>query len=58
MDSHGGTNPGARLFHLDATNFAPLDYEQYRTDLDALVGKWTFGVGMDIFQKMPEWHSW
>ena len=42
MDSHGGTNPGARIFHLDATTLTPLDYRQYRIDISVLVGRCKF----------------
>ena len=39
MDSSGGRNPGARVFYLDADTLIPIDYEQYRIDLNSLVGK-------------------
>ena len=39
MDSSSGRNPGARVFYLDADTLIPVDYEQYRIDLNSLVGK-------------------
>ena len=39
MESSGGRNPGARVFYLDADTLIPVDYEQYRIDLNSLLGK-------------------
>ena len=40
MDTHGGRNPGARVFYLDPQTLNPLNYEQYRIDLSTLMGMW------------------
>ena len=39
LDTKGGKNPGVRVFTLDAATFQPLDYVQYRLDIDKAAGK-------------------
>ena len=38
LDPRGGKNPGVRLFTLDANTFQPLDFIQYRLDLESAAG--------------------